>query len=146
MLLFFFQALKEASRRPFFLQSWPIQSLIAILSVSTKLDTTSSRQRLCRGRKPTEFIWWRRRRRLQPPPPRRRLSCYYWCCWCWRPQRKKKERSLFCTFILLGFRSVGAWSIHLDFYKCKATHFFLFLFRQNLLLMLCMCMIHASST
>ena len=73
------------------------------------------------------------RRRLQPPPspaaaavgthhqpPRRRLS---WYCWYWRPQRKKKERSLFCTFILLGFRSVGAWSIHLDFYECKATHF-----------------------
>ena len=53
----------------------------------------------------------------QPPPRRRRrLSCF---CWCWRPQKKKKERSLFCTFILLGFRSVGAWSIHLDFYSCN---------------------------
>ena len=63
-----------------------------------------------------------RHHRRHPPPAaarRRRVSCFCWCCWCWRPQRKKKERSLFCTFILLGFRSVGAWSIHLDSYSCN---------------------------
>ena len=136
MLLFFFQALKEASRRPFF---------------STKLTHSKSDcysvgvheawyNFIPSATLPREETYWihlmappravsSRRRHPPAAAPRRRLSCY---CWCWRPQRKKKERSLFCTFILLGFRSVGAWSIHLDFYSCnKITTTQIQISRQN---------------